>query len=82
MFSNPWKQQTDSFKKSEAESKTRKPQKGTNNFFLSSVSLFIHDYRPQIKMMIKKQLDNRSDLLRKKGAIGKDFGFRLTLPKN
>ena len=26
--------------------------------------------RPQIAMMIKKQLDNRSDLLKKKGAIG------------
>lgn len=28
--------------------------------------------RPQVTMMIKKQLDNRSDLLKKKGAIGSD----------
>ena len=29
-----------------------------------------NNLRPQINIMIKKQLDNRSDLLRKKGAIG------------
>jgi hypothetical protein len=32
--------------------------------------------QPQINMMIKKQLDSRSDLLRKKGAIG-EIGCKL-----
>jgi hypothetical protein len=37
--------------------------------------------RPQIAIMIKKQLDNRSDLLKKKGAIGKTYvNYRRDAP--